>query len=782
VLVRQPGSFGGIGYFFAVNDPACGVDLDVSLNDDGNLQPWAAEIVARFQNTYRALSVSGVGLHILCHARLPAKGRNFNVPDGPTDSTGKRAQIGLSDRGRFFALTGRLYDQSPLELADHQQTIEWLLGLMQRSRWSKPTKPNAPKGELTDSDIIYCARKARNRAKFGRLWAGQWEGDYESQSEADLALCCILTFWCGPNPSRIDALFRQSGLAREKWSEREDYRERTIQAAIDQTNEFYDPRKRPPSSVAQTARQPSGESKSLPEVWVGARQLHVITGEALAAVQAGNDPPELFVRSGRMVAVVRDERNRHVIVEVSESALRGRMARSAFYYKLNKGQERIECAPPLDVVKDLLALPPTEWEFPPLEALVEAPFLRTDGTICDRPGYDPSSCLLYTPAPGLLVPDIPYAPMIDDVDAAVDLIDSAIGDFPFVDDASRANFIASMLTPLVRPAIDSPTPLAVYDAPQAGTGKTLLAEVVSMTATGRAAETFSAPSDEEEWRKKITTALATGASVVVIDNISRRLDSDSLCMALTATTIADRVFRTFERIVLPVKCAWIATGNNVQLGGDMPRRCYWIRLDAKQSKPFQRTAFRHSNLRTWVMEHRGELIAALLILARYWYHQGRPKPQAVRPMGSFEAWCHTVGGILELAGIAGFLGNADTMFDQADADSLQWESFLLVLADLFDGQPFRVTDLVERLEARALTGANSESKRLREALPDFLAEAADKTGGFFQRRLGKCFAERVGRRFGERQVLIERTGEDPKTKVQRWRVVRPNGGVTNPAV
>lgn len=72
----------------------------------------------------------------------------------------------------------------------------------------------------------------------------------------------------------------------------------------------------------------------------------------------------------------------------------------------------------------------------------------------------------------------------------------------------------------------------------------------------------------------------------------------------------------------------------------------------------------------------------------------------------------------------------------------------------------------------AIPGAG-ESRRLREALPDFLAEAADRTGGFFQRRLGKCFAERVGRRFGESQVFLERADEDRKAKVQRWKVVKP---------
>ncbi len=75
--------------------------------------------------------------------------------------------------------------------------------------------------------------------------------------------------------------------------------------------------------------------------------------------------------------------------------------------------------------------------------------------------------------------------------------------------------------------------------------------------------------------------------------------------------------------------------------------------------------------------------------------------------------------------------------------------------------------------APTLAGPNLETKRLREALPDFLAEAADRTGGFFQHRLGKCFAERVGRRFGESQVFLERAEEDRKAKVRRWKVVKP---------
>jgi P4 family phage/plasmid primase-like protien len=89
-----------------------------------------------------------------------------------------------------------------------------------------------------DHELIEKAKNAKNGAKFTALWDGLTDG-YDSQSEADLALCCLLAFWTGGDPVAIDRLFRQSGLYREKW-EREDYREKTIDAALTHTTEFYE--------------------------------------------------------------------------------------------------------------------------------------------------------------------------------------------------------------------------------------------------------------------------------------------------------------------------------------------------------------------------------------------------------------------------------------------------------------------------------------------------------------------------------------------------------------
>jgi primase-polymerase (primpol)-like protein len=80
------------------------------------------------------------------------------------------------------------------------------------------------------AQILTKARTAKNGTLFQSLWAGEWRDRYGSQSEADLALCSLLAFWCDYDAARVDHLFRQSALYREKW-ERKDYRGWTLDRA-----------------------------------------------------------------------------------------------------------------------------------------------------------------------------------------------------------------------------------------------------------------------------------------------------------------------------------------------------------------------------------------------------------------------------------------------------------------------------------------------------------------------------------------------------------------------
>src|SRR5262249_61082185 len=127
---------------------------------------------------------------------------------------------------------------TPMTVNDRQAEVEAVYNSMfganasgQAGRKSATSKPMASKTPADDQSLIEKARTAKNGDKFSRLWDGNWSGYYGSESEADLALCDLLAFWTGPDPHRIDALFRQSGLFRDKW-ERQDYRDRTISKAL----------------------------------------------------------------------------------------------------------------------------------------------------------------------------------------------------------------------------------------------------------------------------------------------------------------------------------------------------------------------------------------------------------------------------------------------------------------------------------------------------------------------------------------------------------------------
>ena len=92
---------------------------------------------------------------------------------------------------------------------------------------------------LADQELLDKAFAASNGADSRRCGGARSSG-YDSPSEADLALCNHLAWWTGGDPARIDSMFRQSGLMREKW-ERQDYRDKTIGKALEGRTEYYAP-------------------------------------------------------------------------------------------------------------------------------------------------------------------------------------------------------------------------------------------------------------------------------------------------------------------------------------------------------------------------------------------------------------------------------------------------------------------------------------------------------------------------------------------------------------
>ena len=124
----------------------------------------------------------------------------------------------------------------------------------------------------------------------------------------------------------------------------------------------------------------------------------------------------------------------------------------------------------------------------------------------------------------------------------------------------------------------------------------------------------------------------------------------------------------------------------------MVRRIARIRLDARSDQPWRREGFRHPDLMIWVRANRARLVAACLTLCQAWASAGRPP--AARSLGSFETWSQTLGGILHVAGVPGFLGNLDEVMEASDSEGGSWRAFIQLWWDRFGSAEVSVSDLI----------------------------------------------------------------------------------------
>src|SRR5262249_48269127 len=124
------------------------------------------------------------------------------------------------------------------------------------------------------------------------------------------------------------------------------------------------------------------EPKCKPTIDITYRWLPDLSSEAISALEVKNEPPEIFVRGGRLCRFLVDETDRPFIQSMDEHEVRHFIARSANWVKYDgRRKKTIPTAPPTAVVRDVIAQ--GHWRFPALEGIVAAPVLRPDGTVLD---------------------------------------------------------------------------------------------------------------------------------------------------------------------------------------------------------------------------------------------------------------------------------------------------------------------------------------------------------------------------------------------------------------
>lgn len=244
--VRQSGKYSGIGFMFS-NSPFFGVDLDDMPQDIEDYQNGGADnIISEFVNTlqsYTEFSQSKTGVHIICKGTLPEGRRKAKNDSGGFE---------MYENGRFFVVTGN-YCSEYGYINDCTESVKPLHSkYLGKTAEPKPNRQNITVNLNSVDDIVRAACSAKNGSLFKALYSGDFSA-YSSQSEADMAFCNMLAFWCGCDAEKMDAIFRQSGLMRDKWDRKQSgttYGVITLQKAISGCSQTYNPKKQNDYSIS----------------------------------------------------------------------------------------------------------------------------------------------------------------------------------------------------------------------------------------------------------------------------------------------------------------------------------------------------------------------------------------------------------------------------------------------------------------------------------------------------------------------------------------------------
>lgn len=334
------------------------------------------------------------------------------------------------------------------------------------------------------------------------------------------------------------------------------------------------------AAVADSGRR--GDDR--PQVIYDENRLPDILDAAESALLASGIP--IYQMAGRLVHSIRldasedddgvQRRARALLVrDVNAHRIREYMTGAANFVKQKVSPKGVEyllgIAPPLSFAHTYIARE-CAWRLPVLRDVTETPTLRPDGTVLAVDGYDAGSRLILDTR-GVVFPAVPDRPSRDDALAAMATLKTVIGGFPFVDDAARSVALSAILTAVSRRAVRT-APLHGFSALTMGSGKSLLADVVSMVATGRDAVVMSQGASEEEDEKRLLSVLMQCDPVLVIDNIKRPVEGDALCSILTSETWKGRQLGVNRLIAVSTATLIIATGNNIEFRGDMSKTIF----------------------------------------------------------------------------------------------------------------------------------------------------------------------------------------------------------------
>ena len=516
----------------------------------------------------------------------------------------------------------------------------------------------------------------------------------------------------------------------------------------------------------------------LPCIQVKGGQLPKLVDKAEKALLASEI--ELYQRAGELVCVAetkskeRDEsgvirdKGALVIVSLRQARLVEIFTRVAVWqrrkdkhYKNQMVSITVDIDCPAKVAATYLARD-GQWKVPVLAGIIEAPTLRHDGTLLQEDGYDRATGLMLET--DTRFPSVPEEPTKREALRALRTLKGLLRDFPFVDGADCSVALSAILTGLVRRSILS-APMHGFNAPTMGSGKSLLADVVSLMATGRNCATASQARSAEEDQKALLSILLKGDPVVCIDNVEKPIKGDTIATILTQSTFQGRILGHSRMAQVPTNALFLATGNNLTFAGDMMTRAVVSTIDPQRERPEEREF--DVDLRKYIIANRPRLVQRSLTILRAYVVAGRPK-QPIKPFGRFEEWSDLVRSALV------WLGEADPCetrerIETNDPERLGLEQVLNAWWLVFGDRKLTIAGASAEVHEKLEKGDDEV-----EALDAAWKEAATNDRGKFDSRTFAWWLRRVeGRIINGKK--FQKAG-DSGHGVKRWQVVEVHPG------
>lgn len=346
-----------------------------------------------------------------------------------------------------------------------------------------------------------------------------------------------------------------------------------------------------------------------------------VTAGKVVLVEAVSGAPDVLPNGDRPLPVVARE--------ADPASLSSQLAEYTRTFKVVPGREGprdVEFTPAAAHLNAALAK--RQWPgLRPLHGIIGAPVMRPHGCgILQDDGYDPKTGLFM--ASRVDLPRIPARPSAEDVRQARELVfGKVLADFPWVGPADKANYVAKLVTQIIRRRLGTAlVPLFATTATGQSGGKTLM-ETIPGALFGQVKLVWTG--NDEELRKALTTVMLGQEGVITFDNVpvGGTVRSAVLANLLTGKTWGDRLLGGNALGKFANDRLWTINGNNLSFGGDIRTRTVLISIDPKVARPEQRTGFAIPDLESWIEQPASQeaLLYALLVLVADWGAAGCPR-------------------------------------------------------------------------------------------------------------------------------------------------------------